>query len=370
MIPTPSTLFEVSFVSSRQVFMNAIGLAELRTFSPAVSEGGDLSIAIEDLSGRVAPEVFRQAIQKDPRLAEEIPVSERPRAIALIRNELRVILKGYSDLIQQRQPSVDEQIKQVIMLSSEAIAHQACERLRLELENVLLRKRNEELQAENKALAKKADFDFLTGLPNRGALEKRLHEEVARATRTKKPLCVLMFDLDRFKEVNTEYGHIKGGDAVLRILGHRFMHGEIGQKIMRDSDFVGRYGGDEIIIILPDADAEGAKIVAHRIVEALERDPVFIDVGQGQRVKADVGASIGIGIFNGKGKDPMGEKMCIDADQCLKICKGEDADKNGVRKERRGQIAVNGEVFTHEEVKEMIRQKDATSAQASEAVAT
>ncbi len=276
---------------------------------------------------RLAKEAFNQVIGEDPALAESIPATLYMRAVESIREDMSHILNGMAERSKDGATSGD-QMKAAIRLFSSRIAKRVCESLPL---------------------------DSLTGLPNRGALDQRLKEEIARTGRTGAPLSMLLFDLDKFKEVNDKYGHPKG-DEVLRQLSKRFRQGEIGRKIMREYDFVARFGGDEMVFLLPETNEEEAIIVAHRITEALERDPVYID-NFGTNVKADIGASIGIGVFSGKESDPEGARMFEDADYCLLMLKGEREDAFGEQRQQRGQIGVNGKVITHDEVKALIRER-------------
>ena len=100
--------------------------------------------------------------------------------------------------------------------------------------------------------------DGLTGLLNHAAVMERLDVEIARATREEKPLSVALIDVDRFKAVNDTYGHLRG-DQVLKALGRLLM------QRFRKTDLVGRYGGEEFIVILPGADAT----IASAIVDEL-----------------------------------------------------------------------------------------------------
>ena len=114
--------------------------------------------------------------------------------------------------------------------------------------------------------------DALTGLLNHGALHLRMREEISRASRTGEPLACLLLDLDDFKAINDELGH-QAGDGVLRKVAAA-LRGQL-----RDHDVVARYGGDEFVVLLPDADAEGARVVANRIAVAL---PVPCSIGLSQ----------------------------------------------------------------------------------------
>ena len=104
----------------------------------------------------------------------------------------------------------------------------------------------------NLAIAQlRASTDALTGLPNQRAVQDTLKRMVAQATRTMSPLAALLLDLDHFKQVNDLYGHDRG-DEVLAAVGVAL------RNVVRDSDFVGRYGGEEFLVLLPATDQEGA----------------------------------------------------------------------------------------------------------------
>ena len=99
--------------------------------------------------------------------------------------------------------------------------------------------------------------DALTGLPNRRALEEALERECARAARQASYVSVIMLDLDGFKQINDNFGHVVG-DEILRRYAH-LLHG-----LTRRSDFLGRYGGDEMLMIIPEVPA-GALAYAERL---------------------------------------------------------------------------------------------------------
>ncbi len=108
---------------------------------------------------------------------------------------------------------------------------------------------------------KLADRDPLTGFYNHRFLHERLGEEVVRAQRARRPLSVLMLDLDDFKLVNDTFGHLFG-DRVLTWTA------ELIRSTLRGSDIPARYGGDEFAIILPETDADDARAAAERILDA------------------------------------------------------------------------------------------------------
>ena len=111
--------------------------------------------------------------------------------------------------------------------------------------------------------------DELTAVANRRRLMEKLNEEGQRSGRTGRPFALLMIDLDRFKTVNDRYGH-QTGDLVLRECAATL------QSHVRATDLVARYGGEEFCIVMPEAELEGAAILAERLRAAIMRlpDPV------------------------------------------------------------------------------------------------
>ncbi|HST65258.1 MAG TPA: GGDEF domain-containing protein, partial [Mycobacteriales bacterium] len=115
----------------------------------------------------------------------------------------------------------------------------------------------------NLALAEfRANNDSLTGLPNKRATDDTLKRMVAQANRTGSPLAAAMLDLDHFKQVNDRFGHGKG-DEVLAAVGAAI------RSCLRASDFAGRFGGEELLVLLPDTAAGAAVVLAERIREAV-----------------------------------------------------------------------------------------------------
>jgi diguanylate cyclase (GGDEF)-like protein len=112
-----------------------------------------------------------------------------------------------------------------------------------------------------------AMHDPLTGILNRGAVLERLHCELARSRRENQPMTLALLDLDHFKVVNDTYGHL-AGDEVLRETTRRI------KSIVRDYDILGRYGGEEFLIVIPGADRQSALSVYERIREGIGSPPM------------------------------------------------------------------------------------------------
>jgi two-component system, cell cycle response regulator len=124
----------------------------------------------------------------------------------------------------------------------------------------------EELLVAREALRDQATHDGLTGLWNRATILEMFQKELARAERSGESVTVAMVDLDRFKQVNDTYGHL-AGDIVLRETAGRL------KTVMRNYDAVGRYGGEEFLLILPGCDFNGAQSHAERIRQAIGGEP-------------------------------------------------------------------------------------------------
>ena len=135
-------------------------------------------------------------------------------------------------------------------------------------------------------LSRQAYSDTLTGLPNRRALDERLEEEVLSARRNNYSFAVIMMDLDGFKAVNDTYGH-SVGDDVLRLVFSQMARG------VRTTDFLARYGGDELTLILSQTDMSSALIVSEKITEGMKK--LKFKLPDGKRLK--LGISGGIALF-------------------------------------------------------------------------
>ena len=147
----------------------------------------------------------------------------------------------------------------------------------LEFQKAELEATNAELEVANAELGRLARVDGLTGLHNRRAFDGRLREEFERANRYGAALSLLLLDIDHFKQYNDAFGHPEGDEVLRRV-------GRVLNKGMRETDFVARYGGEEIALILPATDGDGAMVVAERIRLAIatagwDKREVTVSVG-------------------------------------------------------------------------------------------
>ncbi|UXY17186.1 GGDEF domain-containing protein [Chitiniphilus purpureus] len=143
------------------------------------------------------------------------------------------------------------------------------------------------LQSAMQRLEENSNRDGLTGVFNRRYTDARLSDEIQRIQRYQaEPFSVVLFDLDHFKQVNDTYGHL-AGDEVLREVARRV------QVVLREPDVFGRYGGEEFILILPQTDQHGARVVAERIRAAIAAEPVASGEGT-----IPVTASLGVACFS------------------------------------------------------------------------
>lgn len=171
-----------------------------------------------------------------------------------------------------------------------------------------VRARTVELNEANEKLYALAITDPLTGLHNRRHFFELARLEIASAERYQKPLSALMLDLDHFKQVNDTYGHL-AGDLVLQAFAQRTLF------CVREVDVVGRYGGEEFALLLPDTTLAGAMELAERLRETIGASPVAVE-----DVSVPITVSVGVTVF------PLGSGLSCDklfdrADQALYTAK-------------------------------------------------
>jgi diguanylate cyclase (GGDEF)-like protein len=140
------------------------------------------------------------------------------------------------------------------------------------------------IEDNQRRLEQLATTDHLTGLYNQQMYRSLLDREIARARRHGRPVALIMLDIDHFKRVNDEYGHVVG-DQVLQRLGTLL------KDSVRGENSVCRYGGEEFAIIVPESGAEAAKEVAERLREIVERTPLGGDHGKPINLTVSIGVA-------------------------------------------------------------------------------
>ncbi len=171
-----------------------------------------------------------------------------------------------------------------------------------------------ELVSAREELREQATKDFLTRIWNRSSILDIFQRELARGNRENRHVGVVLADLDHFKSVNDTYGHF-AGDAVLREFARRM------QSVTRPYDAVGRYGGEEFLIILPGCDANCTAGQAERMRAALSLEPMTINDRP-----HPVTCSFGAASWH-PGMDPSAEALIRLADNALYMAKGQGRDR-------------------------------------------
>lgn len=199
-----------------------------------VAEQGEI-LLVRDID--TDPRLRRYAKQKRYKTSSFIsmPLKADSRVIGVI---------NVADKVAETKIFTEEDSKYLSLLAHQTVA---------QIENIRLCEK----------LASLAITDALTGLFNHRYFQEGLNLEIARAKRYNRALSLIMLDIDSFKEYNDTYGHLEG-DRVLKEIAR------IIQENIRQIDIPSRYGGEEFMIILPEADSEEARIVAERIRKEVE----------------------------------------------------------------------------------------------------
>jgi len=161
-----------------------------------------------------------------------------------------------------------------------------------------------------------ASHDALTGLLNRRAIMEALPKEIKRIERQRQILCIGMCDIDHFKHINDTYGHL-AGDEVLKEVTKRM------QEALRDHDLLGRYGGEEFLVITPVENTRHGIIAYERICQAVSTRPIKID-----ELSISVTVSCGVTSYSPDNDEQNITKLIARADDALYQAK--DAGRNQV----------------------------------------
>jgi diguanylate cyclase (GGDEF)-like protein len=189
-------------------------------------------------------------------------------------------------------------------VQDQAAATAISEQLALGTSNINLRE----------VLRRQSTVDELTGLYNRRYFDETLRRELFRAERKRAALAIVMIDLDHFKRMNDTYGH-EAGDVVLRAVGQCLRDG------VRRSDVACRYGGEELVLVLPECDAAAAT----RSAEAIRVAIAALELHQGELLLPQVTASFGIAMWPAHGDDAAA--LLQSADRALYAAKHAGRDR-------------------------------------------
>jgi diguanylate cyclase (GGDEF)-like protein len=272
---------------------------------------GAEEVHVHHLLGPAAEEepVVVYLFEGDGRLSYLAPRSERPAGVSWVASTARSFLAADARELEASLP-------RLVATGKTSCALLLAIAVRGEVEAVVVLVRRERTEAYDErsielattladqaatALAlvrarAEAGTDAVTGCMNHRGMRRRLHEEIGRALRSGSPLSCMLIDLDNFKLVNDRHGH-QAGDTVLR---------EVGQALVgefRAFDRVARYGGDEFVVILPNAELDAAAAAATRALARLQSLP-------SHEIDPSVAASIGVAQWS----SPMG------ADALLQAC--------------------------------------------------
>lgn len=222
--------------------------------------------------------------------------------MALSYNQQRQDSFDAQELALSKERQVRAAQEKLLMLQEEAkeeLEYKVQERT-LELEITL-----RELSESNRELEEKNTLDSLTGIRNRRHFDKKYQAEVRRSRREHTELSVVILDIDHFKKINDEYGHLVGDEcikAVARIMA---------EHVKRPSDDVCRYGGEEFTFILPNTDQAGASQLVECVRAKIENTPIASAGG-------NINMTISAGICTGVMRPEQQENALLDAaDQCL-----------------------------------------------------
>ncbi|HEX9801295.1 MAG TPA: diguanylate cyclase [Thermoanaerobaculia bacterium] len=178
---------------------------------------------------------------------------------------------------------------------------------------------------DNARLFDSATFEGLTGLYRREALLEILDREWSRSQRYARPLAVALVDLDHFKEVNDRFGHLTGDLVLQRVAAEM-------RNLLRETDFIGRYGGEEFLYVLPETTLDGAQLFAEKVRHKVESLEIATEAGKSVRVTASIGVAAREG-----GRDDgraRGRALVAAADEALYGAKREGRNRVEVAPER------------------------------------
>jgi len=245
--------------------------------------------------------------------AELMRISERTRYIPIIfitaiSKDFKCIFKGYEV------GAVDylfKPIKPVILRSKVKVFLELYKQKNMVEEQAKLLKIKikefTELMEVNGRLENLSLCDGLTGISNRRHFDQYINMSWKNSIRSNKPLSLIMIDIDYYKAVNDNYGHLKGDEYLIKVTKSIF------SNINRPLDLVARYGGDEIAVVLPDTDSKGAIVVAEQLRKSVE---ALMLIHEHSKVGPYVTISLGTSTISAN-KDDSLDKFISSADKAL-----------------------------------------------------
>ncbi|WP_129675243.1 diguanylate cyclase [Candidatus Chloroploca sp. Khr17] len=171
-----------------------------------------------------------------------------------------------------------------------------------------LREANTRLQELANEFQYQADHDPLTGLFNRQGVVSQAHLELNRAKRTGQMLAIALLDIDHFKQVNDRYGHIIGDQALIHVAS-------LLRSVLRSYDRVGRWGGEEFLVLLPGTSVEASCCIAERMREQIATQPLVLPNHQ------QIALQMSIGVANTSAELPDLDALVAAADHALYAAK-------------------------------------------------
>lgn len=229
-------------------------------------------------------------------LEKERVLSEMAEETRKVMTEVAGIIESLKDRSIKHNKNLDDEVKKIedidannnimevkkLLIGELQKIKQDNTSLKQQLDNTT--KDLEENKDKLEEFKKIAVMDPLTHIPNRRALDLKLLNEISRITRYGGSLSIVFIDLDHFKNINDSYGHSVGDEVLIAFAS-------LLQSHLRDTDYAGRYGGEEFVILLPGTDREGARILAERIRSEIKKK-TFMDKKKSICLK--VTASFGI----------------------------------------------------------------------------
>lgn len=272
------------------VVLATIDLAHVREMLAGyqIGEHGALNVAlantailvrrpfsVESLGKEMAASVMKQQVLSQPsgnfEIVSLIDGVERVASFQRMRNHPLIVTVALSkqEMLREWRETTWIQTLWIVLLCAitalvgSLVVRAVRQRVKVELD---LGQTRDELTKANERLAQLASYDGLTGLANRRAFDETLERDFAESCRSGQPLSLIMIDVDHFKQYNDLHGHPQGDWCLQQVAR------AIESAARRPLDFVARYGGEEMVMVLPNTDAAGALIVAEMarsIVEAL-----------------------------------------------------------------------------------------------------